>query len=103
MVFQVVGRRKKCTTVALFAGLALLQVSCAPGSPSMEGQQSGFLFGIWHGWIAPISIIWHFFFDPEVRIYDKNNSGFEYDLGYYIAIIAGFGSLRIFRRKRDKS
>jgi len=58
---------------------------------------AGFWSGIWHGWIAPISLIWGLF-EPSVRIYETHNSGWWYDFGYYIAVISGFGGLSLLRK-----
>lgn len=80
--------------------LTLTFSACAPGAVERdETSSAGFFWGIWHGWIAPISLIWHFF-NPEIRIYEVNNTGWWYDLGFYIALIGGFGSISIFRKKR---
>lgn len=59
---------------------------------------SGFFKGVWHGWIAPLSLIVGFFND-HTRIYDPNNTGWWYDFGFYMAIISGFGGLSLARRK----
>ena len=40
------------------------------------------------------------------RIYEPNNTGIWYDVGFYMAIISGFGSLRFSRRSassKDRS
>ena len=40
---------------------------CVPGDGSCTlDDPAGFFSGVWHGWIAPISLIWGFF-DPSVR------------------------------------
>lgn len=82
-------------------GLLLLLSACAPGTEVYADDRAGFFSGVWHGWIAPISILWHFFFDDGVRIYETNNTGIWYDVGFYVAIISGFGSLSLTRRRRD--
>jgi len=80
--------------------LAILLSSCAPGTTGHnETRRAGFLWGIWHGWIAPISLIWQIF-NPQVRVYEANNIGWWYDFGFYIAIIGGFGGFSLVRRKR---
>ncbi len=78
--------------------VVLLVSACAPGVRN-SARKAGFLWGIWHGWIAPVSLIWHIF-NPSVRIYDTNNVGWWYDLGFYIAIVGGFGGLSLTRKKR---
>jgi hypothetical protein len=88
----------------LLAILAIFILSgCAPGSGhSTEQNPAGFFTGIWHGWIAPISLIWGIFND-SIRVYEPINTGWWYDFGFYIAIIGGFGGLSLFRKqKKDK-
>ncbi|MDD4310671.1 MAG: hypothetical protein PHO32_09845 [Candidatus Cloacimonetes bacterium] len=82
--------------------LLLLLSACAPGmNDHRPDRPAGFLWGIWHGWIAPFSLIYSFFV-PQSSIYEVNNSGFFYDLGYYLAVVGGFGSLTFSRRARKK-
>jgi hypothetical protein len=57
--------------------------------------------GIWHGWIAPFSLIYSLF-NESVGIYETFNNGFLYDLGYYAAIISGFGGLSLARYRSRK-
>jgi len=83
--------------LVLMMVLCLLLCACAPGTNRFEQRKAGFFYGIWHGWIAPISLIWHLF-NPAVRIYEANNTGGWYDLGFYIAIIGGFGGLSLIRK-----
>lgn len=75
---------------------------CLPGDgTSSEEKPAGFLWGIWHGWIAPVSLIVGLFKD-NIRIYEVFNKGLSYDFGFYIAVISGFGSISLFRRKNKK-
>ena len=84
---------------------------CIPGDGKHTAEKpAGFFWGIWHGWIAPISLIWGLLFNPEIRLYESQNTGWWYDLGFYIAIISGFGGIsfsrgRTFfsRKKRQKT
>ena len=83
----------------LMLAFVLLVVGCVPGDgSSTEERPSGFFSGIWHGWIAPLSLIWGLF-DRVIRVYEVNNTGWWYDFGYYMAIIAGFGGLSLVRKK----
>lgn len=86
---------------ALIVVLGLLVSACAPGTEEFVEREAGFFFGIWHGWIAPISLIWHIF-DDSVRIYEVNNTGIWYDVGFYIAVISGFGGLGLSRGRRRR-
>ena len=85
--------------------LSLLLLSCAgcvPGDGSCSvGDPAGFFSGIWHGWIAPVSLIWGYF-NPSIRIYEVYNTGWWYDFGYYVAIIGGFGGFSLIRRQAKK-
>jgi len=78
---------------------SVLFAGCVPGGGQYDRESpAGFLSGIWHGWIAPFCLIIGIF-DSDVRIYEPNNVGWLYDLGFYIAIIGGFGGINLTRRK----
>jgi hypothetical protein len=86
----------------LIGMIVLTLTACIPGGGEFNGDRpAGLFFGIWHGWIAPVSLIISFF-NSSIRIYEVNNTGFWYDFGFYMAIISGFGGLS-FTRKRWKS
>jgi hypothetical protein len=81
-------------TVILFSG-------CFPHQgPEANIEPAGFFTGIWHGWIAPFSLIVGLF-DGDVVLYARNNTGWWYDLGFYMAVISGFGGLAFTRRTRN--
>lgn len=72
---------------------------CIPGDGKhTEERPAGFFWGIWHGWIAPISLIGGLF-NKNLRVYEVFNTGWWYDFGFYVAIIAGFGGLSLTRKK----
>lgn len=84
---------------ALMVLLLVVLSGCAPGDGTNNADRpAGFFSGVWHGWIAPISLFVSIF-NPKINIYEVNNSGFWYDLGYYMAIISGFGGLALGRKK----
>jgi hypothetical protein len=86
--------------VALVAPLAL--AGCFPGGGSYTpADPAGFFSGVWHGWIAPLSLIVGIFSDT-VRIYEPNNAGWWYDFGFYMAVISGFGGLALSRKKKRR-
>jgi hypothetical protein len=93
----------KHMTVVLFAALIIITISgCFPGGHSYSTQEpAGFFSGIWHGWIAPVSLIVGLFKDG-IRIYEPNNTGWWYDFGFYIAVIAGFGGIALSRKGKNK-
>ncbi len=84
----------------LLALVAALLTGCLPGDGRhTDAEPAGFFWGVWHGWIAPISLIVGLF-KAGIRVYDPANIGWWYDLGFYIAIISGFGGLSLTRRRR---
>lgn len=96
------NRKKKIYIMVMFLVLTLSLSACLPGDGQIaSGNTAGFFWGIWHGWMAPISLIFSIF-NRSIRIYEVNNSGLGYDFGYYMAIISGFGGLSLARRKKYK-
>lgn len=88
--------KKHHPLLLLLAGLLLstLLVSCADVEPIKEcltGKQYGFLYGLLHGFITPISFITSLF-DDNVAIYAVNNNGGWYDLGFLLGS-SGWGFL----------
>ena len=74
--------------------------ACAPGTGANTAENpAGFFSGVWHGWIAPISLIWGIF-NKSIRVYEPYNTGWFYDFGFYIAIIGGFGGISLFRKQQ---
>lgn len=81
--------------------ICLLLVGCLPGDGvNTEEKPADFLWGIWHGWLAPLSLIIGLF-KPYIRVYEVLNKGWWYDLGFYMAIISGFGGLSLLRKSRS--
>ena len=91
--------KRSYKVIALLILLVLLTGCMAGISPQFDTQQAGFFYGIWHGWLAPLSLILKFF-NPEHSIYEINNTGLGYEFGFYMAIISGFGGLSLARKKR---
>lgn len=93
--------RKLLFLLMMVAAVVMLS-GCVPGDGSYSAQDpAGFFWGIWHGWVAPISLIIGLFND-SIRIYEVYNTGWWYDLGFYIAVISGFGGISLFRNKKGK-
>lgn len=81
--------------------ISLILFSCAPGGGKYnQSKKAGFFDGIWHGWIAPVTLVWGLF-DNKIRVYEVNNTGWWYDFGFYIAIVGGFGGFALTRKKKD--
>jgi hypothetical protein len=79
--------------------MSALLTGCMPGGGNYNAASpAGFFSGIFHGWMAPVSLIIGLF-DNTTRIYEPNNTGWFYDLGYYMAIIGGFGGISLTRNK----
>ena len=94
--------RKRFTCILLLIFL-MLHIGCLPGDGKHTREKpAGFLWGIWHGWLAPLSLIWGLF-NSEMRVYEPFNTGWWYDFGFYMAVISGFGGLSLSRRKRKES
>lgn len=78
----------------------VLLTGCIPGDGSYTTQKpAGLLWGIWHGWLAPLSLVVSLF-KENIQIYEPINSGWWYDFGFYMAIISGFGGLSLNRRRK---
>ena len=94
---------KKISIIALILTFMLITMTgCIPGDGTYTtSHPAGFFWGIWHGWIAPISLIVGLF-DHNIRVYETLNTGWWYDLGLYIAIISGFGGLSLSRKRKNK-
>ncbi len=95
--------KKHPTLFQLLAGLfvCLFLVSCAGAEPVTEcltGRQYGFFFGLWHGFITPVSFVTSLF-DDRVAIYAVNNTGGFYDLGFLLGS-SGWGFLAGNRSKK---
>jgi hypothetical protein len=85
----------------------LLLAGCAPGRNDLEktadadGRTAGFFFGLWHGFISPVTFIISIF-SRNVRFYEVHNAGTWYNFGFVLG--AGlFLSGGILGRKKKRS
>lgn len=97
---------KTLLTILIILLCSTILTGCFPGGEYyQEDSHAGFFSGVWHGWIAPISLIVGIF-ENDIRIYEPNNTGWWYDrlwrFGFYIAIIGGFGGVALSRKKLKK-
>ena len=87
--------------VFVLIGSIFLLAACAPGAnPEVGvGDPAGFLLGLWHGFIAPVTFVISLFTD-NVNLYEVNNSGNWYDFGFVLGagILFGGGGLGARRR-----
>ena len=113
---------KKLLITALPVILLVAITGCAPGSsvevttpetnvqlttpgtnpsvnePAANGVVAGVVKGLWHGIIAPVTLIMSFFNDA-VQMYEVHNNGREYNLGFLLGValvflILGFSGRR---------
>lgn len=93
---------KKGLLIILIVVLTMILTACLPGDGKHTADQAaGFFWGIWHGWMAPLSLILGLI-NKTTRIYEVNNTGWLYDLGFYAAVISGFGGFSLSRKRKDK-
>lgn len=69
-----------------------LLAGCAAGANPAEGtgDPAGFWLGLWHGFIAPFTLIVSFFND-QVNIYEVHNNGGWYNFGFVLGASLFFG------------
>lgn len=99
------GYRSKFAVLALCALAVLVLSSCLPGDGANGPEKpAGFFMGFWHGVVAPISLVVQIF-KPAIRAYETFNTGFWYDLGFWLAVIGGAGgsaaAAKRSKRRRD--
>ena len=99
--------KKKYIFALIFVMLAVLMFSsCAPGDirwnqDAAPGNEAGFWAGIWHGLIIIITFIISLFTD-KVRIYELNNTGWPYNLGFIIGLMISLGGAFRGSKRRKK-
>jgi hypothetical protein len=92
------------TSVQVNTPQSTVQLSAPGPNPLInQGDASGRIAragaGLWHGIIAPITLILSFF-NPDVQMYEVHNAGSEYDLGFLIGVAMVFGILGLLIRIR---
>ncbi|MGQ9702438.1 MAG: hypothetical protein ACUVQT_08300 [bacterium] len=75
---------------------ALLLSSCAPGNERWDqtknpGHRAGFWAGLWHGLILIVTFVVSLF-TKDVGIYEVNNTGWAYNLGFIIGFCFTIGA-----------
>ena len=114
---------KTSIALGLFAMLSLLLASCGPGSsvqvttpnttmqlrapgpspmvnqPDAAGLVARAGAGLWHGIIAPITLVISFF-NSDVKMYEVHNVGSEYDFGFLLGVTFVMVLLSLFARMR---
>jgi hypothetical protein len=83
----------------------MIGASCAPKDQRWDqeinpGHKAGFWAGIWHGFIIIITFIISLF-THQVGIYETNNTGWLYNLGFIIGLLFSLGGgIRVGTRRR---
>jgi hypothetical protein len=96
--------KKRALLLGILAIIAVITLTgCVPGDgTSTPDDPAGFFWAIWHGWIAPFSLVLGLF-KENINLYEVNNSGWWYDLGFYMSVISsGFGGLSLSRKRNKK-
>lgn len=94
------------SNIVKWFSLSLLAVmiltSCTPGNEKFDLVPAGFWMGLWHGFISLITFIISLFND-HVTIYESNNTGWPYNLGFIlgISIFYGGGSRSGYRKRKQ--
>jgi hypothetical protein len=113
-VFSVVKRiggimfkYKKYIIYALVLFVVFISLSCAPGNyrwdPNVQGSKpANFWAGLWHGIIVVITFIVGLF-TKEVGLYEVNNVGWAYNLGFILGLFMSIGGGLKIRKKRKEA
>jgi hypothetical protein len=76
----------KRLAIILVAALALAACVATEVPTAVEPNAPGFLLGVWHGFIFPVSFILSLFTD-KIDVYAVPNNGHFYDFGYFVGIV----------------
>jgi hypothetical protein len=86
-------RLPRVSLAALMTLAAMLLSSCAPDANPVVGtgeDPAGFLMGLWHGIILPVTFVISLFTD-DVSVYEVVNSGNWYDFGFILGVLMSLG------------
>jgi hypothetical protein len=95
--------RKNLNTLISISVLMLLLVACTATQTATpaNGNAPGFWFGLWHGFIAPVTFIISLF-PNDLRIYAFPNAGLWYDFGFMLGIGGFSGGIFAGSRRRNR-
>ena len=80
---------RKVAILLIVGFLVLLMVSCTAGpnklakSPDPQGETAGFLKGLWHGFITPVTFVISLF-SEKINFYEVHNNGNWYNFGFVL-------------------
>jgi hypothetical protein len=88
------GKARWVIFVLVVAAFAFVGCTAGPngqeGSAGSNDEVAGFLLGLWHGIIAPVTFVISLFTD-NVSLYEVNNNGNWYDFGFVLGAGILFG------------
>lgn len=114
---------RKLFVLGIFVVLPVTIAGCGPGSsvqvstsnstmqlsapgpnplinqPDGSGRVARAGAGLWHGIIAPVTLILSFF-NSDMHIYEVHNAGSEYDFGFLLGVAIVMALLGLFLRMR---
>lgn len=103
MSFNNLTRRFRGPTPGMLACAAvasLVLAGCAAGDPRFSVDvPAGFWAGLWHGFISWVTLIIGIFSD-QVRVYEVDNTGGWYDLGFLLGVGIWGGGSHAYRRRK---
>lgn len=82
--------RTSRTLIIIAASVALTACAAGANPLSEAAAPAGFWLGLWHGMIAPVTLLISTFSD-SVSLYEVRNNGGWYDLGFVLGIGCSFG------------
>ena len=92
-------------SIVVIAALALAACVATEPQSAINPEGPGFLLGVWHGFIFPVSFILSLFMD-NINVYAVPNNGHFYDFGYFVGIMVfGVGAKRshtVYRSARGR-
>ena len=88
----------KRTLILVPLALALAACVATEAQSAINPAAPGFIYGVWHGFIFPVSFILSLFTD-DIAVYAVPNNGTWYDFGYFVGIVfIGIGARSSKRR-----
>jgi len=63
--------------------------------PDENGRLAGLGQGLWHGLIAPVTLV-SSFFNENIQMYEVHNNGNQYNLGFLVGVALVFLILGLF-------
>src|SRR5512143_746208 len=104
MLFLLIAGCAANTSVQVNTPNATMQLK-APGpnplvnQPDASGLVARAGAGLWHGIIAPVTLVISFF-NSDVHMYEVHNAGSEYDLGFLLGVTIVIAVISLFARMR---